>query len=120
MIQVRDIFQAKYGKGDELVALLKEFEQAFPALKSRILTDASGPFFTVVTEHEVPSLGDWERSLAIFSDPRFPAWFERMVPLVENGRREFWNIVEEPAPARGRPRTTTRPRATRAPGRRPA
>ncbi len=92
MIQVRQVFQAKYGKGDELVALMKEMGRVFPALKSRILTDASGPFFTIVTEHEVASLGDWERSREMFSDPRFPALFQRMALLVESGSREFWNI----------------------------
>jgi hypothetical protein len=121
MIQVRDIFQAKYGKGDELVALLKETQRTFPNYKVRIFTDASGPFFTIVTESEVASLGDWERSARqMFADPRFAGWFERMVPLVESGRREFWNVEEEPAPARARSRTTTRPRTTRAPRRRPA
>ncbi|MSQ40909.1 MAG: hypothetical protein EXR55_04495 [Dehalococcoidia bacterium] len=99
---------------------MNEVGRVFPALKARIFTDASGLFFTVVTEHEFPSLGDWGRSREIFSDPRFPALFERMVPLVESGWREFWNIVEELAPARGRPRTATRPRTTRVPRRRPA
>jgi hypothetical protein len=47
MILVRDIFQAKYGKGNELVALFKEARQKWPEAEkygSRILTDASGTF----------------------------------------------------------------------------
>jgi hypothetical protein len=31
MILVRDVFQAKYGKGGELVALFKEVRQQWPA-----------------------------------------------------------------------------------------
>ena len=51
MILVRDVFQAKYGRGGELVALFKEAGEKWPAEYAvRILTDASGPFFTVVTE----------------------------------------------------------------------
>ena len=93
MIQVRDVFQAKYGRGDALVALMKEGRGLLPNYRPRIFSDASGPFFTVVTESEWPSLGDWERaSRQIFSDPRFSGWFEKMVPLVESGRREFYNI----------------------------
>ena len=60
---------------------------------SRILTDASGPMFTVITETEVESLAEWERDAAeIFSLPEFADWFARMTPLVESGRREFYNI----------------------------
>jgi hypothetical protein len=59
----------------------------------RILTDASGPFFTVVPETEVASLAEWERLIAeVFSLPAFGDWFARMMPLVESGRREFYNI----------------------------
>jgi hypothetical protein len=95
MILVRDVFQARYGKGDELVALLKEAREKFEAdYGYRILTDASGPFFTVVTETEVESLAAWERLIAeVFSMAEFGDWFARMVPLVESGRREFYNVV---------------------------
>lgn len=92
MILVRDVFQAKYGRGGELVALFKANRGDLP-YAIRILTDASGPFFTVVTETEVESLAVWEQLLAeIFSRPEFGEWFAQMVPLVESGRREFYNI----------------------------
>ena len=59
----------------------------------RILTDASGPFFTVVVETEHESLAAWEGSRSeIFSLPSFPDWFERMTGLVESGSREFYNV----------------------------
>lgn len=94
MILVRDVFQARYGKGGELVGLFKEARQKWPErFAGRILTDLSGSFFTVVTETEVASLGDWEyRLAAIFALPDFGHWFNRMTPLVESGRRELYNI----------------------------
>ncbi|MGH2522680.1 MAG: hypothetical protein ACRDH2_09290 [Anaerolineales bacterium] len=93
MILVRDVFQAKYGKGGELVALLKETRQWPSGGYSRILTDASGPFFTVVAEAEVASWAEWEKGIAeLFSNPDFGGWFARMTPLVESGRREFYNV----------------------------
>lgn len=96
MILVRNVFQAKYGRGDELVALLKEGREKLPTgvkFHQRILTDASGPFFTVVTEMEVESLAEWERLRAeAFALPEFGDWFACMTPLVESGRREFYNI----------------------------
>ena len=59
----------------------------------RILTDASGPSFTVVTESEVESLAEWEQLIAgTFGRPEFGEWFARMTPLVESGDREFYNI----------------------------
>jgi len=96
MILVRDVFQAKYGKGGDLVALFKEIKEKWPESANygyRILTDASGPFFTVVTETEVASLAEWERLIAeVFSLPQFGEWFARMTPLVDSGRREFYTI----------------------------
>ena len=100
MIMIRDVFQAKYGRGDALVALLQELPQmaagaGFAELPYRLLTDASGPFFTVVTETEVASLAEWERQFAESMDrPEFGEWFSRMVDLVDHGRREFYHIVE--------------------------
>jgi hypothetical protein len=96
MILVRDVFQAKYGKSGELAALFKEAGQKWPDAMQygrRVLTDASGPFFTVVTETEVASLAAWEQLIAdVFSNPEFGEWFGRMQALVESGRREFYTI----------------------------
>ena len=94
MILVRDVFQAKYGKGGDLVALFKEAKESWPVgYATRILTDASGPFFTVVSETEVESLTAWEQFVAeVYAMPDFGDWFARMEPLVDSGRREFYNI----------------------------
>jgi len=96
MIVVRNFFQAKYGKGDELVALMKESDTMWPSeRKYRMMTDLSGPFFTVVTEADYESFSAWEADAQkYFGDDRFAALFERMMPLVESGSREFYNLVE--------------------------
>jgi hypothetical protein len=94
MILMRDVFQAKYGKGGELVALFKQAREQWPAVYApRILTDLSGSFFTVVTETEVENLAAVEQLMAdVFALPDFGDWFARMEPLVESGRREFYNV----------------------------
>ncbi len=94
MTIVRDAFQAKYGKGGDLVALFKEAKEKWSTQYApRILTDASGPFFTVVTETEFESLAAFEQKAGeIFSMPEFGDWFGRMTQLVESGRREFYII----------------------------
>ena len=96
MIVVRDIYQAKYGRSGELVELFKEASQHWmPEYGSRIMTDASGSFFTVVAETEVPNLTEWERlSAEVFALPEFGNWFAQMSELVESGRREFYNVAE--------------------------
>ena len=93
MILVRDVFRAKYGKAGDLAALFKEAMEWPIQYEPRILTDVSGQYFTVVTESEYESLGDYEqKSGEIFSSPEFGEWFGRMTELVESGRREFYNI----------------------------
>ena len=102
MLVARQVFQAKYGRGDELVALFQELNarmqetgETVPFPRWRILTDASGPFFTVVTEVEVESFAVWEQSFRQGMDqPWMGEWFSRMMPLVESGSREFYNLVE--------------------------
>jgi hypothetical protein len=103
MIVARQVFRAKYGRGDELVALFREFnarvrEEGTSGPRFRILTDVSGPFFTVITEAEVENLAAWEGSFREGMSRAWTAeWFGRMVPLVESGSREFYNLVEEQA-----------------------
>ena len=96
MIIVRDVFQAKYGKGGDLAAHFKKGKEMWSAqyqYAPRILTDASGPFFTVVTETEFENLAAFEQKYGdVFATPEFGDWFERMTQLVESGRREFYNI----------------------------
>lgn len=97
MILVRDVFQAKYGMGDELVQMFKEIykmmgEAGMPQ-EATILTDLSGPFFTIVTETKAESIEAFQSNLREgFSRPEFGEWFGRMMPLVESGRREFYSV----------------------------
>lgn len=100
MLVGRQVFRAKYGRGDELVALFQEFnarmgEEDGSGPRFRILTDASGRFFTVVTEVEVENFAAWEGNFQESMDrPSMGEWFGRMMPLVESGSREFYTLVE--------------------------
>ncbi len=97
MIVERVVFQAKYGKGDELVALFKQMSKdasaSGPGRHFRVLTDRSGTFFTVVVEMEWENLAEWEKGMAqMFSDRRAQETMDRSIPLIESGRREFYNV----------------------------
>ena len=96
MIVVRDVYQVKFGKIDELLDIFNAARRSWAQKYDyRVLTDASGPFYTAVVETQVNNLRAWEELLGeLYSNPEFGQWFARMEPLIESGRREFYNVEE--------------------------
>jgi hypothetical protein len=99
MLLVRHVFHAKYGRGDELVELFKQLQPHMPPDPSaRLMVDASGRFFTIVTENVVESFAAWEQGFAEMMSATMPAevgpLMERFNDLVESGSREFYTLVE--------------------------
>lgn len=96
MVLQRMVFQAKYGKANELVALLKKGGELYTKHgldKGRVLTDLTGPMFTVIWENTIESIGAVEKERSkLFSDPAFGPWFVQMLGVVEKGTREFYTI----------------------------
>jgi len=101
MIVIRNVFQLKFGKTREAVALVKEGvaiqKRALAGVdfSTRLLTDVTGPFYTLVLELTVPNLATFE-SVAprLFGDKDWQANYQQMVPLVEAGHREVFTIIE--------------------------
>ena len=98
MILHRTVFQAKFGKADNVVAHFKEAMSSVPQeqlamLQSRILTDISGSFDTVVIETVHESLASYEQFRTMLmernasSDPQ-----GGVLDLVESGRNEYYTI----------------------------
>jgi hypothetical protein len=99
MIVVRNVFQLKYGKAREALAVMKEgvaFQKRLAAEGSaRLLTDVTGRHYTLVLEMTLPNLAALEAMVPrIFGDKEFQANYQKMVPLVESGHREIFTIVE--------------------------
>ena len=101
MIVVRNVFQLKFGKAKEAVALLKEGlaiqKKALSGLEfsTRVLTDVTGPFYTLVLELTVPSLATFESyAPKLFADKDWQANYQKMGLLVESGHREVFSVVE--------------------------
>lgn len=97
MIVVRNTNQAKYGMGDELLKHQKEMLAVLsrdPRISgARILTDISGPAFTVETEFQVKSLAVFEEIFAeLTKGGAFSAWFSSIQPLIDSARREFFTV----------------------------
>jgi hypothetical protein len=94
MILVRQVFHAKYGRGDELVALMKQVMQRVPQTRGRLLTDLSGQFFTTVVEFETESLSEWEKGFGeAMRDQSLGEIFGKTIDLIDSGHREFYTIV---------------------------
>ena len=101
MIVVRNVFQLKFGKAKEAVALVKEGvaiqRKALAGIEfsTRLLTDVTGPFYTLVLELTVPRLGTFESyAPKLFADKDWQANYQKMAPLVESGYREVFTVVE--------------------------
>ena len=101
MIVIRNVFQLKFGKAREAVALMKEGraieKRVMSGLEysSRVLTDVTGPFYTLVLELTVPDLATFESNAPrLFGDKEWQANYQKMAPLVESGYREVFSIVE--------------------------
>ncbi|ADH64287.1 MAG: hypothetical protein K6T35_01390 [Meiothermus silvanus] len=98
MLLVRDVFQLHFGKTREALALIQEgraIERRMGYPLSRVLVDVTGPYYTLVNESEFDSLGQLEAALGQMSqDAEWRQWYERFIPLVREGRREVYRVVE--------------------------
>jgi len=100
MVVIRNVFQLKFGKAREAVALVKEGveiqKRALSGLEfsNRVLTDLTGPFYTLVLELSMPSLGEFEKSAPrLFGNKEWQANYDKLSPLVQSGYREVFNVV---------------------------
>lgn len=98
MIEVREVFQIKFGKIDQAVALFARLPEVSgveigSALQYHVLTDISGPMYTLVTELMLPTLGEWETAREQqFGRPEFADWFKGFQALVVEGRQEYYTV----------------------------
>jgi len=95
MILVREIFQIKFGRMKEAKEIWKEMMKIMPAdNKPRVLTDLTGPYYTLVLEHTYKDLSHFEAELhREMSGSDFGTWYQKFIPLVDSGRREIFTIV---------------------------
>jgi hypothetical protein len=101
MVVIRNVFRLKFGKAREAVALFKEgiaIQKRVGAgvdMSTRLLTDVTGPFYTVVLELTVPNLGAFEAAAPQFMGHKdWQANYRQITSLVESGSREIFTVVE--------------------------
>ena len=100
MVVIRNVFQLKFGKAREALALVKEGVEiqkrvfSGPDFSNRVLTDVTGPFYTLVLELTVANLATFETMAPrLFGNKEWQANYEKMAPLVQSGYREIFNVV---------------------------
>lgn len=105
MIVVRDVFQLRFGTAREAAALWNEgleFLRRSPQVREpRLLTDLTGPYYTLVLESSFDSLGAYETTMRESLDDKWRAWYSKFTPLVVSGHREIFNVVGATAPSLG-------------------
>ena len=94
MIVVRNTFTAKPGLAGKLITQMKEIAAAGNLRNLRFLTDLTGEFNTVVMEHDVESLGEFEALLQKYStDPQMREKAKGYTDLWQTGRRELFRTA---------------------------
>lgn len=100
MITERLSFEAKYGHGDELATLFKEWvtthKDEMGGGGGRLYTDVTGGMFRVILEADFADLETYARFLkgeaSQFGTPEFATWFEKMQAVTKHGERELLNM----------------------------
>src|SRR5438477_235534 len=99
MIIIRNVFRLKFGQTREALAIIKEGvaiqKRAGMDFSTRILTDMTGPFYTVVLELTAPNLATFEAGAPRFlGDKDWQANYQKLTPLVDSGYREVFTVIE--------------------------
>lgn len=101
MIVIRNVFRVKFGKAREAVALFKEgnaIQKRIGAgldFQSRLLTDVTGPFYTVVLELTTPSLAAFEAAAPqLMGNKEWQGHYQKVSALIDSGYREVFSVVE--------------------------
>jgi hypothetical protein len=97
MYLVRNVFHANPGKAK---ALVEVFKKASPHMEStgltkstRILTDTSATFWTVIIESEVEDLNKYvDMAQVVSSNPELGEAMKGYTDLVTHGHREIFRI----------------------------
>jgi hypothetical protein len=94
MIIVRSTFTAKPGHAGKLVAHAKEIAQVGKQKNPRCFTDVTGDFNTVVLEHEVESLTEFDTLMQRYAtDPEIKEKTKGYTDLWLTGKRELFRLA---------------------------
>ena len=98
MFLVRNVFRAKPGKASELARIFKNAAQYFPDFdiqNTKILTDVSASFWTVVIQSEVKDLNAYvDMAKVVSKQPKLGEAMKGYIDLASEGYREIFRIED--------------------------
>jgi hypothetical protein len=98
MIVVRDVFQIEPEKMKQAKDEIKKHRQLTTPLgyrMTRVMTDLTGEYYTLVLESEFSGLAEYEKALKnIFADKGWQESYGRLRKSVRSGRREIYTVVD--------------------------
>jgi len=97
MIQIHDTLQVKFGKIDQAVELFTGGQPyapfSDPECHLNVLTDVSGPMYTLINEFVFPSLGEFEAARdESYQQAGQKDWFRQFQLFVEGGKRDYFTV----------------------------
>jgi len=98
MIIERNEFRLKFGKAREAINIWKEILESgkkagVKVHEIRLLTDMSGPSYSLVVEIQMTSLTDLNQKNAVWVTTEvYRNLYEKFIPLCESAHREYFTI----------------------------
>lgn len=97
MFLVRDVFELKFGKAKDFIALYSaniETMEKQGHILDKMYSNYTGKYYTFVMEHEVESINEYEETLnKSFQDKEYESFYAKLLPLIETGHREILKVV---------------------------
>jgi len=101
MIIERNEFRLKFGKAKEAIAIWKEMLEEGKQMGDkmptmRLLSDISGPAYTIVMELFLKSISDVGPKTYIWmTTPKYQELYQKFIPLCESAERTYFRIEAE-------------------------
>ena len=97
MIIERNEFRLKFGKAKEAIAIwtniLNEFKNHKESPRMRLMTDLSGPAYTIIVELELKSLIDYgAKNYQWMTNNTAHELYQQFIPLCDSAQRTMYHI----------------------------
>lgn len=91
----RNVFYLKFGASREAIPMWKEYlqrvHQRDPNVHARLLTDVSGPAYSLILEIEYESFSEMEPSeCRLTNQPDWKDFYQKFIPLCEKAERTYY------------------------------
>jgi hypothetical protein len=95
----RNVFHLKFGASKDAVPMWKEYLKKVrlrdDQVRARLLTDVSGPAYTLVLELTYQTFAEAEPSVCrLTNQPDWKEFYQKFIPLCEHAERTYYRIQD--------------------------